>query len=62
MFHSASNSRGSSVSPLIRRNGNGNELNCVVGIHYANLREHRYANLANPFDNILEDLGLKLNP
>ena len=58
MYHSASNSRGSSGSPLIRRYGN--KLKYIIGIHYANLKTHKYINLATSFDNILEDLKIKI--
>ena len=57
-FHSAVTCRGASGSPLIRRNRN--ELNYVVGIHFGTLRNHKYGNLATSFDNILEDLKLKI--
>ena len=56
--HSASNSRGSSGSPLIRRYEN--KLKDIIGIHYANLKTHKYINLATSFDNILEDLKIKI--
>ena len=50
MVHSAITSRGSSGSPLIRRNRN--ELNYIVGIHFGTLKDHKYYNLATSFDNI----------
>ena len=58
MFHSAVTSKGSSGSPLIRRNRT--ELNYIVGIHFGTLRNHKYGNLATSFDNILEDLKIKI--
>ena len=58
MVHSAVTSRGSSGSPLIRRNRN--ELNYIVGIHFGTLRDHKYYNLATSFDNILNDLKNKI--
>ena len=58
MVHSAVTSRGSSGSPLIRRNRN--ELNYIVGIHFGTLKDHIYYNLATSFDNILNDLKNKI--
>ena len=58
MIHSAVTNKGSSGSPLIRRNRK--ELNFVVGIHFGTIKNHIYGNLATPFDNILEDLKLKI--
>jgi len=58
MVHSAVTSRGSSGSPLIRRNRN--ELNYIVGIHFGTLKDHKYYNLATSFDNILNDLKHKI--
>ena len=58
MIHSAVTNKGSSGSPLIRRNRK--ELNFVVGIHFGTIKNHKYGNLATPFDNILEDLKLKI--
>ena len=57
MYHSASNCKGSSGSPLIRRFGN--KLKYIIGIHYANI-DRKYLNLATSFDNILEDLKIKI--
>ena len=61
MVHSAVTENGSSGSPLIRRRRT--EIKFVVGIHFGALEGQRYGNLANlatPFDNILEDLKLKI--
>ena len=58
MIHSAVTTFGSSGSPLIRRNRN--ELKYVVGIHFGTIKSEKYGNLATPFDNILEDLKLKI--
>ena len=58
MVHSAVTNRGSSGSPLIRRNRN--EFNYIVGIHYGTLKDHKYYNLATSFDNILNDLKNKI--
>jgi len=58
MVHSAVTSKGSSGSPLIRRNRN--ELNYIIGIHFGTLTNHNYYNLATSFDNILEDLKKKI--
>ena len=58
MIHSAVTSKGSSGSPLIRRNRN--EFNYIVGIHFGTLRNHKYYNLATSFDNILNDLKNKI--
>ena len=58
MVHSAVTSWGSSGSPLIRRNRN--ELNYVVGIHVGTLNNQIYGNLATSFNNILEDIKLKI--
>ena len=58
LVHSSVTSKGSSGSPLIRRHRN--DLNYIVGIHFGTLREHKYYNLATSFDNILQDLKLKI--
>ena len=58
MIHSAVTDKGSSGSPLIRRSRT--ELNFVVGIHFGTIKEHKYGNLATSFDNILEDIKLKI--
>jgi len=58
MLHSASNSKGSSGSPLIRRFRNN--LNYIIGIHYANYKAIKCINLAISFDIILEDLKIKI--
>ena len=58
MIHSSVTVNGSSGSPLIRRRRT--DLKFVVGIHFGTINEHKYGNLATPFDNILEDLKLKI--
>jgi surface protein len=58
MVHSAVTNRGSSGSPLIRRNRN--ELNYIVGIHFGTLKDYKNYNLATSFDNILNDLKNKI--
>ena len=58
IIHSCVTVDGSSGSPLIRRNRN--QLNFVVGIHLGTIRDHKFPNIAIPFDNILEDLKLKI--
>ena len=58
IIHSCVTVDGSSGSPLIRRNRN--QLNFVVGIHVGTIRDHKFPNIAIPFDNILEDLKLKI--
>ena len=59
IIHSAVTEKGSSGSALIRRNRN--ELKYIVGIHYATIKKYDNYNLAISFDNILEDLKLKIN-
>ena len=58
IVHSAITESGSSGSPLIRRSRN--ELKYVVGIHMGTIKNHQYANIAIPFDTIIEDLKLKI--